>query len=627
MPASKIYPPLRPVRFPGSRRPPFDRAVLGLYAPSWRRTPSALAGWNPGERPAPSPDAWLVLAARPGLGEGIAARLSALCPGCDPVAVRSGAGFGSPDGKGYTVDLSRPEGFDRLFESLRRSGRRPRGVVAALGLADAGDAGQAGQAGDSAGWGVRGWLALVRAWGRCFPHTPGHLVTAGAGGHEVIGGDAAFPLAAPLSALARLLPREEPALCHTAVDVPLGAAPEAVAAWLAQEAVAGAFASESSPVVAYRGRHRWLPGFEPLPQPAAPEEAPGRLRRGGHYVLTGGLGRFARAVAAHLALQGPVRLTLIDGRTPRDLAPSCRTDLTALAAALTAAGNEVAVLQADITDPGELSGRIDRAVARFGEIRGVVHAARASGPPLSLAELTEADLAARLAPAVLGLPALRAALAGHRPGFCVVVSGLAAALGTAGRGAEALADAFCESFVQAAGAPWRSFAHEDRGDTAAALVRFLGLDGAAQGVAAVGNPATRVTGRQKAGAAARPSGPGAPPDVRPPRDEVEARVAAVWQEVLGLDHLGIDDDFFLLGGSSLAGLRILSRLREGLGVELPLAALFEARTVEGLVRRLGGPAGEAGDPGLEEMARLLDRVEALSGEDLDALLAAGPGWR
>lgn len=618
MPGSKIYPPLRPVRFPGSRRPPFDRAALRLYTPSWRRSSSVLAGWSPGAPPTSSPDTWLVLADRPELREGIAARLAALCPGCDPVAVRSGAGFGSPDGRGYTVDPSRPEDFDRLFESLRRSGRRLRGVV------------HTGDGAWAAGSGWRGWRALIRAWGRCFPHTRGHLVTAGAGGHEVVGGDAAVPLVAPLSGLARLLPREEPALCQTAVDFPLRATPEEVAGWLAEEALGGA---GNTPVVAYRGRHRWLPCFEPLPAlPGRSDETAGRLRRGEHYLLTGGLGSFARAVAAHLALQGPVRLTLIDARAPRDLAPACRTDLTALTAALTAAGNEVAVLQADVTDPGELSGRIDRAVARFGEIHGVIHTARVSGPPQPLTEITEAGLAARLAPAVLGLPALRSALAGHRPGFCVVASGLAATLGQAGRGAEALADAFCEAFVQGAGAPWRSFAHEDRGDTAAALVRFLSLDGAAQAVAAVGNPLAmgamggmggRVNGRQKTGAAAwaNPAMPADDSGIRPPRDEMEARVAAVWQEVLGLDHLGIDDDFFLLGGSSLAGLRILSRLREGFGVELSLAALFEARTVEGLVRRLTGDAGDGGDAGLEEMARLLDRVEALSGEDLDALLA------
>lgn len=576
-----------------------------------------LTGWDPESAAAGT---WLVFAERPELREGVATRLEALCPGAEAVGVRPGEGFGAAEGRAYTVDPSRPEDLDRLCESLRRSGRHLRGAVLA----------------EETVFGWRSWRALIRAWSRCFLNgpgalsgplpghlpgpLPGHLVTASAGAHEVVGGDAVLPCGMRLSGLARILPREEPALCQTTVDFAPGAAAEEVAARLAEEAVAGAFgrgdgrSSRGETVVAYRGRHRWLPGFEPLPLPVQEIPLPGR---GGHYLLLGGLGRFARAAAAHLARQGPVRLTLIDTRTERDLSAGCRADLRALAAALTAAGHEVAVLQGDVTDAGELSERIDRAVARFGEIHGVVHAARVSGPPLALAELTEEDLAARLAPALLGLPALQAALAGHRPAFCAVVSGLAAVLGTAGRGAEALADGYREAFVQAAGAPWRSFSHEGGGDAAAALARFLRLDGVAHAVAAAGNPEMRRAGRRRP---VDPRTPPAPVDSRPPRDEREARVAAVWREVLGLDHLGIDDDFFLLGGHSLAGLRILSRLREELGVELPLAALFEARTVEGLARRLGG---EPGEPGIGDLAlaRLLDRVESLSAEDLDALLA------
>ena len=64
-----------------------------------------------------------------------------------------------------------------------------------------------------------------------------------------------------------------------------------------------------------------------------------------------------------------------------------------------------------------------------------------------------------------------------------------------------------------------------------------------------------------------------------PRTAVEARVAAVWAQVLGRERVGVLDNFFLLGGHSLLATQVTSRLREAFGVELPLRQLFERPTV------------------------------------------------
>ncbi|XIG72348.1 non-ribosomal peptide synthetase (plasmid) [Streptomyces sp. SGAir0957] len=63
-----------------------------------------------------------------------------------------------------------------------------------------------------------------------------------------------------------------------------------------------------------------------------------------------------------------------------------------------------------------------------------------------------------------------------------------------------------------------------------------------------------------------------------PRTETERTVAAVWAEVLGIDTVGADDDFFALGGHSLLATRVVSRLRRRLGVDVPVRALFGAPT-------------------------------------------------
>ena len=67
-----------------------------------------------------------------------------------------------------------------------------------------------------------------------------------------------------------------------------------------------------------------------------------------------------------------------------------------------------------------------------------------------------------------------------------------------------------------------------------------------------------------------------------PRNEVEATIARIWMEVLGLERLGVHDNFFVLGGHSLRATQVVSRVREALGVNLPLRVLFEAPTVAGL---------------------------------------------
>ena len=87
-----------------------------------------------------------------------------------------------------------------------------------------------------------------------------------------------------------------------------------------------------------------------------------------------------------------------------------------------------------------------------------------------------------------------------------------------------------------------------------------------------------------------------------PRNDREVLVASVWAEVLGVDSVGIDQDFFALGGTSLLAIRARGRLEQEAGVEIPLRAFFEGPTVATIAAGLGTKADPA-EPIVVHMGR------------------------
>ncbi len=100
-----------------------------------------------------------------------------------------------------------------------------------------------------------------------------------------------------------------------------------------------------------------------------------------------------------------------------------------------------------------------------------------------------------------------------------------------------------------------------------------------------------------------------------PRTDVQRALAKVWMEVLRAERVYLNDNFFDLGGHSLLATQVVTRVRDALGVELPLARVFEAPTLAGL-------ADVVEMAQLESMAELLDDLDELSDEQVLALLEA-----
>ena len=87
-------------------------------------------------------------------------------------------------------------------------------------------------------------------------------------------------------------------------------------------------------------------------------------------------------------------------------------------------------------------------------------------------------------------------------------------------------------------------------------------------------------------ASRQPSGP--LPSNGAPRDAVEQVLAQWWQELLGIDHVSIHDDFFALGGHSLVAVRLLTKIDKEFQKSIPLSVFFEDNTIEALAAIIRG---------------------------------------
>jgi phthiocerol/phenolphthiocerol synthesis type-I polyketide synthase E len=421
---------------------------------------------------------------------------------------------------------------------------------------------------------------------------------------DVTGHERLDVLGAALAAASLVIAQEHPSLRCRVVDAESDPSADALGR-LADE-----IASDSDDaVVSLRGRHRWTRGFRAV-KPAPPAAT---LRDGGAYLLVGGMAGQNAIFARALASVPGVRLGMI---ASADLAAD---DVSSL-------GSDVHVFRADLTDAADLERAIEAAEARFGRLDGMLWTP--DDAAFSYASAAEARAAWRedLHHLLRQIDALRAALGARKLDFCLAESSLAGTLGGVGLVraalAHAVADAFALRHARTSRARWTSVAADrwlSPGELAggiphdavpAVLARVLALAGEPQVLVSPGDLDDRL--RRAAHAEvraieapryARPDDLGI--DYAPPTNELEERIAGVWQELLGLERIGIHDDFFALGGHSLLATQIVGRLRDIFELELPLAVIFEAPTVA----KMAAMVDDA----------FLAEIEALSDEEAAAM--------
>lgn len=100
-----------------------------------------------------------------------------------------------------------------------------------------------------------------------------------------------------------------------------------------------------------------------------------------------------------------------------------------------------------------------------------------------------------------------------------------------------------------------------------------------------------------------------------PRTTVEQRLVSIWSQLLGLDRIGIHDNFFRLGGHSLLAAQAIGRIAEDLHVELPVGILFDKATVEELALAVERQAGLGVNEEDDDLEDILSEVETMTEEE------------
>jgi acyl transferase domain-containing protein/acyl carrier protein len=597
-----------------------------FWVPSWKQVPRMA-------KPV-SPESWLVILDRLGVGERLAERLRR---------------------DGHEVVTAGPDDDPPLREN----------IVHLAGLtADEPSFADAQSAG------LVSLTRLTRALTQAGGDAPLRLLVAANGLHELVDGDPIHPAKSTVLGALKVMRQELTRLECGSVDVVFPSREDRLVEQLVAE-----LSGPLETAVALRGRQRWVRGFEPVR--LLPEDTEGsRLVENGVHLIADAAHGPGMAIADFLVRETGARVALV---LPAQLPPRERwetweglPDVPPGQDVIGAAIRRLLALERDagldrvLILRGDVRAALSETRARFGRIDGVFWTGGAFAGGLIQLKTPEA-LHAELDPVARSIEDLLAAVddSPEAPSFVLLSSTTTAVTGGLGQLDVASLGSYVDSLAVRRAAEGRAFTvavHWDPYQWGGWLVTGVagGLSGVASEDVQANLAAHGVTEAKSAGALRRllagplprvivsaqdlpgliaetdsvtadtllaqmpgHSGekaqrPGLSTPYEPPGDELEERLAAIWQDLFGIAPIGRDDSFLELGGHSLLAIQMVTQLRAALEVELPVTALFESPTIAQLGKAVRRARGED-DP--EEMEALLALVEGLSPEEAAAKLA------
>nr|VFJ75372.1 MAG: Acyl transferase domain-containing protein [Candidatus Kentron sp. FW] len=420
----------------------------------------------------------------------------------------------------------------------------------------------------------------------------------------------------------RTIGQEYPNLACRSIDIAIPASEIEIEPKLIDQLVEELISESSDLVVAYRGVHRWVQEFEPIRLERS-RNATDRLREKGLYLITGGLGGIGLTLAEHLARTVQARLVLIgrsafpareewDGWLVAHDESNATSHKIRKLQALEALGAEILVASADVADLQQMQEVIAKTERRFGPINGVIHSAGIAGDgviQIKTMEIAESVLL----PKVKGALVLDYLLKGIELDFFVLCSALNSILSIFGQVDYCAANAFLDAFshkLRAQGVNAKCINWGLWQEVGMAVDMGVPLDSLRQGMLSgegvdvfdriMGNTLPQVLvstwdlliQSEQGQVFDIPEKDNLSQTIHerpelghayvPPTNQIEKTLADIWQKLLGIEKIGVHDDFFELGGDSLIMMRLVARIRRELNIEAPLQIFFENSKIKAL---------------------------------------------
>ena len=642
-----------------------------FYLPSWKRTETPALSSSTGQPDEKS--CRLVFLDNCGLASRIVKRWQR--DGHDVVTVEASGAFSRRDAFAYTIDPQSPEDYDSLLKELFLSGKVPKTIIHLWNVNRNSPAQSELKSFTSFQFlGFYSLVFLAQALGRQVITEPLRIEVVTSDMQDVTGQEKLCPDKATLLGPCKVIPQEYPNITCRSIDLvipePGSLQDEKLVGWLTAELTSGS----SDLVVAYRGNHRWAQVFDAV-RPSINCAGQTRLRPMGVYIITGGVGYIGLTLAECLARTVQAKLVLTTRSSFPDKAQwnewlCTHSEVDAVSQKirklqkLEALGAEVLTLCADVADESQMRAVVSRTCKQFGGLNGVIHTAGFTGTQSvhSISRTGQTEYQAHVRPKIEGLLVLEKALRGHKLDFCLLTSSIASILGGLGFAAYCASNVFMDAFalkqnrkdstpwISVNWDSWRSGSEKKDSHTIGKTLAVLGLtpeegidvfqrvlamENVGQVVISTGELDARISQWVKLDSLREVNRPARDgqlslyprPNLRndfvAPRNELEKELVNIWQELLGVEPISINDDFFELGGHSLLAIQVVSRVRDLFQVDLNMEALFEGATVAEL--GLAIVKSQAGQLDQQDISDLLTEIGELSDDDARSMLKGEVG--
>jgi polyketide synthase PksJ len=427
------------------------------------------------------------------------------------------------------------------------------------------------------------------------------LTVLGGGLYSVYGNETLEPEKSVMQGLLKCIPQEYPEIRCSCIDMSLEDNGNELIEQLTREIMANASEVE----VAYRKNRRWVKHYQQLAKPEKP--LLNLLKNQGVYLITGGLGNIGLLLAEYLAKNHQAKLVLMSRNSGSSVHDEQLKKLESY-------GAEVLVLKGDVTSQVAINAVINRAKVKYGKLNGVFHFAGAikESDLTSIDSMSEDYSSRQFKTKVDALHYIDQAIKSEEVDFCVLAGSLSPILGGIYFSAYAGASAFMDQFIdyqeqKQTRTHWLSI-NMDGWDFANDLTSFdikpeeaeLYFSSyfnhflrAGQVITSTCNLDSRIkrwvafddqlgsleANEQKIQLHSRPE---VKTDYVSAETDLEKQLVEIWRNILGIDEIGIHDCFFDLGGNSLTGTYLISKIRQALSLNLSVKIIFENRTIKEL---------------------------------------------